>query len=88
MTLYSLKTFNVNLDGKEDTTVRIVNTEALSTATNTYAAVTDNFPALAEGVSLTSIEETVDYGLAGTFTKATYVDGDGVTQTIWYQIVD
>ncbi|MBQ8848770.1 MAG: hypothetical protein IJ011_00375 [Clostridia bacterium] len=88
LTLYSLKTFNVNLDGKEDTTVRIVNTEALSTATNTYAAVTDNFPALAEGVSLTSIEETVDYGLAGTFTKATYVDGDGVTQTIWYQIVD
>ena len=88
LTLYSLKTFNVNLDGKEDTTVRIVNTEALSTGTNKYAEVTDNFPTLTEGVSLTSIEETVAYGLAGTFTKATYVDGDGVTQTIWYQIVD
>jgi hypothetical protein len=86
--LYSLKTFNVTLDGKEDTTVRIVNKEALSTGTNKYAEVTDNFPTLTEGVSLTSIEETVAYGLAGTFTKATYVDGNGVTQTIWYQIVD
>ena len=77
------------VEGAEVTkTVRVCNYTTHAAGTYQSAAACSAAPQLPADAVVTATETTQEMGALGTFTQGTYVDGEGTTQTVWYQIVE